>query len=312
MTPRFLLIQLVTMTALAGPLAAEELSPVQPSPDEMAKEAGITLPPRPWHLADLWWDLAEPTANFESLSIDVTIDRDVPSDYNLYVAPVGIAQINGMDFYGGLQTNINGWDSKESRTRVHPGKGAIFSRWSHDKTTPIGLSHVRMAAGGLCESAGYEGEFCSVRRPFAWTAGTYTYSIVKGDTSSEAGSTNTWFHCLVRTHATGLVTWIGSLRFEGTQFTYWNRHSAFVEVYATSKIPKSGIPKVNVTFGYPMINGRAPGLKGSSVVHPIKGSAAAPPCATARAEGSKVLVEVGPIAPRKPGMDQHRLDVIKP
>ena len=45
--------------------------------------------------------------------MDVTIDRDIPESYNLYISPVGIAKINGLQFYGGLQTNVNGWASKK-------------------------------------------------------------------------------------------------------------------------------------------------------------------------------------------------------
>lgn len=312
MNPRVLTRTLRLLAALALPLRAEELSPAQPSPAEMAKAAGVTLPTYPWHVANVWWEFAGPTPKLESLSIDVTIDRDVPSDYNLYVAPIGLARVNGMDFYGGLQTNINGWPDKESRTRVHPGKGAIFSRWSSDKNTPIGLGHVRMAADGLCESAGYEGEFCSVRRPFAWTRGTYTYSILKGDTETVEGKPHTWFHCLVRTHATGETTWIGSLRFEGAEFTYWEKHTAFVEVYATAKIPKSGIPKVNVTFGYPLLNGQAPALKQAFARYPDQGTAASPPCARVRADRSAAVVEVGPIAPRPPEANRHPIPLVAP
>ena len=277
--------------------SADDLSPSQPPPEEMAKAADVTLPPRPWHLSDLWWHFANKTEHFESLSVDVSIDRDVPSNYNLYVAPVGVAHINGFQFYGGLQTNINGWQNKESRERVFPGKGAIFSRWSNDKKIPIGLGHVRMPADGLCESAGYEGEFCSVRRPFAWTKGAYTYSIVKGDTEMIEGQPHTWFHCIVRTHATGAVTVIGSLRFEGSEFTFWEKNAAFVEVYSTAKIPASGIPKVNVTFGYPRVNGIAPVLKEAFVTHPQSGVTASPACAKEHAEGSNVVVEVGAIFP---------------
>ena len=149
----------------------------------MAKNAGVKLPQLPWHAANVWWDFGGPVEHFTSLEVDVTIDRDVPEDYNLYISPCGIAKINGLQFYGGIQTNINGWADKESRERVHRGKGGIFSRWSSDKTTPIGLEHVRTAAEDcLVESAGYEGEFASVRRPFAWTKGTYTWFITKGAT----------------------------------------------------------------------------------------------------------------------------------
>jgi len=153
----------------------------QPSPEEMAKSAGVRLPRQPWHVANIWWEFEKPTEHFTSLEVDVTIDRDVPSSYNLYIAPCGLARISGKDFYGGLQSNINGWANATNHTRVHPGKGAIFSRWSSDKKTPVGLENVRTAGPDcLIESAGYEGEFCSVRRPFAWTKGTYTYQIVMG------------------------------------------------------------------------------------------------------------------------------------
>ncbi len=125
--------------------------------NEAPTAAPRRLPPQPWHVADVWWSFAEPTPHFESLEMDVTIDRDVPSTVNLYVSPCGIAQINGLDFYGGLQSNINGWANATNRTRVHPGKGAIFSRWSSDKKTPVGLENVRSAGPDcLAESAGYE------------------------------------------------------------------------------------------------------------------------------------------------------------
>ena len=271
-------------------VCSEELSPEQPSPQEMAKALGIKLPRSPWHLADIWWTFDRVTNGFESLSVDVTIDRNIPDTYNLYIAPVGIAKINGLQFYGGLQSNINGWASKKSRTRVHPGKGAIFSRWSHDLKQPIGLNHVRTVVGGLCESAGYEGQFCSIRRPYEWTAGTYTYSIIKGDLESIEGEPHTWFHCTVRSHKDGANTYMGSLRFEGDQFTFWDRSAAFVEVYSTSKIPRSGIPKVKVTFGYPRINGVERKLKSA---HAYSNAQKSPQCASVSVSGRSVVVDVG-------------------
>jgi hypothetical protein len=268
------------------------------------------LPPLPWHMADIWWTFAEKTPHFESLDMEVTIDRDVATNVNLYISPCGIARINNMDFYGGLQTAVNGWASKESRERVHPGPGAIFSRWSHDKKTKIGLEHVRMVAGGLCESAGYEGEFCSVRRPLAWKKGTYTWSVVRGDEDIRDGATNTWFHCLVREHATGQTYCIGSLRFEGADFTFWDKHAAFVEIYSTAKVPRSGIPEVKVTFGYPRLNGQPPKFKSARVNHPGPGEQSATPnCATAVAEGDKVVVSIGKIFERDPKDRKHALDL---
>lgn len=291
---------------LALTSSGEELSPKQPSPKEMADAVGVELPRSPWHLADIWWVFAKPTEKFESLAMDVTIDRDIPDSYNLYVAPVGIAEINGLRFYGGLQSNINGWVSKESRERVHPGKGGIFSRWSSDQKTPIGLGHVRMQKDGLCESAGYEGEFCSVRRPYAWSKGTYTYSIVKGEQETIEGKVHTWFDCKIRSHQTKETTEIGSLRFEGSEFSFWARHAAFVEVYSTSKIRQSRIPKVVVTFGYPRLNGERPALVKCSANYNVKGS---PQCAKASADKSSVVIEVGPIFKREDGTEAIKLEL---
>jgi hypothetical protein len=303
-TSRFHAVAVILALHFTPGARGEPLTTEQPSPEEMAAELGIELPPRPWHLVDIWWNFEGPIPHFESLSVDVTIDRDIPSTHNLYIAPVGVAKINGLQFYGGLQSNINGWASKESRTRVHPGKGAIFSRWSHDKKQPIGLGHVRTAVNGLCESAGYEGQFCSVRRPFAWSKGTYTYSIVKGDTETVDDQPHTWFHCLVRSHETGMTTYIGSLRFEGTDFTFWSRQAAFAEVYATHKIPRAGIPKVTITFGYPLINGSTPPLKNASAHYNPSGS---PACATARKDDTTVVVEIGSLFLREEEKGHHSL-----
>ena len=303
-------LNIVVITLALLPLLAqsEDLCK-QPSPEEMAKAAGVELPKLPWHVVNLWWDFEKPVEHFTSLEIDVTVDRDVSSGYNLYISPCGIAKINGLQFYGGLQSNVNGWANKESRERVHPGKGAIFSRWSSDKKTPIGLDHVRSAGDDcLVESAGYEGEFASVRRPFAWTKGIYTYCITKGEAESVNGVGCTWFKCSVK-DAQGNVHDVGSLRFEGTDFTFWAKHSAFVEVYSTSKIPRSGIPKVNVTFGWPRLNGQKVAMKKVSAYYPHDSGPAAPDCAWAKAEGENCVVEVGPIFKRDEAKRRHDLEV---
>jgi hypothetical protein len=292
---------------LAADSSTNEESCAQPSPQEMAKAVGITLPKLPWHVVNIWWDFEKRIEHFESLAVDVTIDRDVPATYNLYISPCGLGKMNGQQFYGGLQSNINGWANPTNHTRVHPGKGGIFSRWSSDKKTPIGLEHVRVAgADCLVESAGYEGEFASVRRPFAWTKGTYTWQIVKGKTETTNGQTNTWFTCEVK-DSNGNIFSVGSLRFEGSDFTFWDRNSAFVEVYSTAKIPRSGIPKVDITFGWPRVNGQPAPLKRASAYYPSKTGPAAPDCAVAKADGANVRVEVGPIFVRDENQRKHGL-----
>lgn len=303
---------IVTATLLSGAIIHAAEDPCkQPTPQAMADAAGVKLPKLPWHVVNLWWDFEKPVEHFTSLEMDVTIDRDVSTDYNLYVSPCGIAKINGLQFYGGLQSNINGWPSRDNHERVHPGKGAIFSRWSSDKKTPIGLEHVReVGSDCLVESAGYEGEFASVRRPFAWTKGTYTYRIMRGETENVKGVDCTWYKCSVK-DASGAVHAVGSLRFEGTDFTFWPKHSAFVEVYSTAKIPRPGIPKVVVTFGWPRLNGEKVAMKKVSAYYPHDTGPAAPDCAVAKADGENCVVEVGPIFKRDEALRRHELSVKK-
>ncbi len=153
----------------------------------------------------------------------------------------------------------------------------------------------------------------SVRRPFLWTKGTYTWSLRACDTESTNGQDYTWVSCFVTTHATGATCYIGSLRFEGKDLTFWDRQAAFVEVYSTAKIPRSDIPEVKVTFAYPRINGQPPKLKSARVVHPGLGEpSGSPDCATAIADGSSVVVTVSPIFEREAQARRHSLDVKLP
>ena len=83
------------------------------------------------------------------------------------------------------------------------------------------------------------------------------YSILKGDLELIKEQPHTWFHCLVRSHKSDFTTYMGSLRFEGEDFTL-----GIVTLPLWKSMhkqnSKSGIPKVSVTFGYPRLNGKAP------------------------------------------------------
>ncbi len=272
--------------------------------------AAFAAPPtlsRPWRLAEICWEFAQPVEHFTSLEIDITIDRDLPADLNLYISPCGIAEINQLRCGGGLQTNIDGWIDGEHRQRVHRGRGAIFSRWSEDPLTLIGLDHVRPAgADCLVESDGYEGELASVRRPFPWTKGRYTWSLNQGAAELRDGQPVTWFTCRVQPQGQEARE-VGSLRFEGSDFTYWAKHLAFVEVYPTEPQPHSGIPEVHVTFSAPRLNGAIPTLTKASASYPNQGSPDYPDCARVQALGSHYSVALGPTFPRDPGQRRHPL-----
>ncbi len=282
--------------------------PATQSADAIA--AAQKLTPLPWHVADIWWHFKDATPHFESLDMDVTIDRDVPSTVNLYVSPCGLGQLGDVKFYGGLQSNANGWPAKDVHERATIGKGGIFSRWGKGK---LSVNQARGAEGTHYEAADYEGDFVSVRRAFAWNKGSYTWSLRACDTETVDGKEYTWISCFVTAHDSGLSRYIGSLRFEGKDLTFWNQHAAFVEVYSTAKIPHSEIPEVTVTFGYPRINGKTPEFKSAQVIHPAPGKrSGAPDCATAAADGDKVVVKVGPIFAREDKDRRHALDLKMP
>lgn len=260
-----------------------------------AQKKGITLPSLPWHLTDIWWYFQDKTKNFERLDIDFNIDKDVPDDVNLYIAPLGLANLNGAGCYGGIQTHSGGWPSKESRKTVHCGRGGIFSRWSKDQKQPIGLDYVDLLPGGLCESNGYEGEFCSVRRPYSWKSGDYTLSLVKEETINYKNAPHTWFSLNILSHKDHSSFKIGRLLFDGKDFEFWNCLAAFVEIYGRH----SDIPEVTVTFGYPRINNAKPALKVATARRETGGISAAPNCADVRSEKDRIIVSISPVIREK-------------
>lgn len=275
---------------LSTPLQAQKTTKVE----QDAQRKGVTLPPSPWHLMDIWWYFQNKTENFQRLDIDIHIDRNVPDDVNLYIAPLGLASLNDIGCYGGFQTHIGGWADKNSRQIVHSGRGGIFSRWSKNHQ-PIGLDYVDLLPGGFCESNGYEGEFCSVRRPYAWHAGDYTLSLIKEETIDFKNAPHTWFSLTVKSHQNKSEWKIGRLLFEGKDFVFWNCHAAFVEIYGGN----SDIPEVTVTFSYPRINGTEPAFKGAIARRETQGISAAPNCADVKNDNDKIIVSISPVIREK-------------
>ena len=245
---------------------------------------------QPWHMVDLWWMFRAPVPHFRSLSVDVTLDRDVPSTTNLYVSPVGLGSFGEKhDFYGGLQTNANGWPDKADHHRDFVGHGAIFSEWGKD----LSVDQAQGTDGTHYEAAGYEGDFLSVRHAVPWTKGTYTYAITVDKTETVGGQPYTWIGCRVHDHQTNQTQFVGALRFPGQDLTMTPQLANFVEIYSTAKIPVSPVPTVNVTFGYPVVNGACPPIKTVRVHHPwAKEASASPDLARVTVDGSSLRVAV--------------------
>lgn len=251
--------------------------------------------PTPWHLIDFWWDLGVEEV-LQDYSIDVTISGDIPEEVRLYIAPIGLAKISGMSFYGGLQTASDGFLEHPHRQRQYIGRGSIFSRWG-TRT----LDAVRRSLGGLYESGGYEGDFVSVRHPFPWKPGRYTYSVRRQAQGVEEGKPYTWLGAFVLDHQTGQEVYIGALRFEGQDLKMDRRAAGFVEIYGRRR-PVEDIPQIAVSFGPWRLNGRE--IKPASITayYPVK----VPARAKARREGGVAVVDVGVEVDRAQLPECHR------
>ena len=292
---KYILLVLLTLPIVCCTQGSNQ-DKAAPHIETIAAEKNIELPHLPWHMMQVVWTFQDSIPDFQRYDIDITISDDVPDTYNLYISVINSA-FNGSAFYGGIQTNINGWINGTDQTRVHPGKGGIFSRWSAEEEKPIGLEYVDMFDDGLCESAGYEGEFCSVRRPFKWTKGSYTASLIKEETINHKEAAHTWVSMQITDKETGEVRKIGRLLFEG-EYLQMRHHSVagFVEIYSTDKIPFSNVPEVTVTFGYPKINGKMKSLENVFTRQETQDSSVAksPNCAYVTSEGLNISVTTTP------------------
>lgn len=256
-----------------------------------------TYAPMPWHLVDTWWDLGQDSP-FESLAVDVTVSDDVPSTVNLYIAPVGLGHLSKTPFYGGIQTQADGYTRRDPKLRTI-GPGFLFSMWGERSPEAI-----RPSDGGFFQSSGHEGDFVSVRRPFVWKKGRFTYRLVKMDREEVEGQTHTWVGAFVSVHETGENVFVGALRFKGEKLVLDRKVANFVEVYGRRR-PAADIPKVTVTFGPPVVNGKAVANPSAEAVYP-KG---VPDYADVVASDGSLVVTVGKSVE---GRTKRRLVVIEP
>lgn len=235
----------------------------------------------PWHLVDLWWDLGKDVP-FESYSIDVTISEDVPSSTNLYIAPVGLGHLSKTAFYGGIQTQCDGNTKSDTKLRKL-GPGFLMSMWGQRS-----LDAIRPSLGGFCQSSGHEGDFVSVRRPYEWKKGKYTYRVVRMDKEIVDGKPTTWVGAFVRSHEKDENIFIGALRFKGENLVLERKIASFVEVYG-GRIPVEKIPKVIVTFGNLKVNGDPLKSPPVEAIYPN----GVPDYAEAKVVDESVVIEVG-------------------
>lgn len=278
-SPRIVSFALVLLTMIAcSRFAPPALAQQQAQASSRDEEQFARMP---WHLVDLWWDTGK-DATFDSYSIDVTISEDLPPTTNLYIAPVGLGHLGESAFYGGIQTQSDGNTKADPRLRKI-GPGFLMSMWGERS-----LDAIRPSEGGFCQSSGHEGDFVSVRRPYEWKKGKYTYRVVKMDKELVDGKPATWVGAFVYAHATDENIFIGALRFPGDNLVLKRQVASFVEVYGR-RIPVADIPRVTVTFGNLQVNGEAVESPRVSAVYPKD----VPDYADAKSEGDSVVIEVG-------------------
>ena len=281
---------------LCGPALAEDAKDARDANSaKPADSAAPAYPNPPWHLVDLWWDIGKDAA-FESYSIDVDISDDVPAATNLYISPVGLGHLGKIAFYGGIQTQMDGYTKDNQRLRKL-GPGVIFSMWGQR-----GLDAIRPSIGGFCQSSGHEGDFVSVRRPYQWSKGKYTYKIVRMDAERIDGNDQTWVGAFLFSHAKGENVFGGALRFAAADLVLNRKVASFVEIYGR-RIPVADIPKLTVTFGNLQVNGKPVKAPSVSAYYPKN----APDYANASAADGSVVISVGkPVANRT----QRRVQLI--
>jgi hypothetical protein len=173
--------------------------------------------PLPRGIQYVWWRFGFPS--FFEIEHTICIHNDPGTSVGLYFQMYQ-GEIDDIGFYYGLQTNVSGLG----------GKGAIFSRWlSRD------LGDTRVASGGMAVSSGSEGDFVSVRAPFEWGVGCYTFHLLR---RAEDGDSD-WFDLSIRDEA-GTTTDLGGLRFERrdrmTRATIEDGGGTWTEVYSGATV----------------------------------------------------------------------------
>ncbi|MDB4606198.1 hypothetical protein OAH04_00210 [Crocinitomicaceae bacterium] len=207
----------------------------------------------PWHLLDVDYEFRDDMP-FEKFSVDLTVKKDINDSAFFYIAPF-CGEINGVGFYGGVQTMGGGYPSRyhniDESTFSSLGRIGIFSRWGI--RDPIAM---KMAPNGSCESSGYEGDFVSVRNSINWSKGTYTLSIKNTHETVMIDSVlHSYLEMCIYSHQDKESVSLGKLAFPGKEMVLAKRNFGFIEHYSTyEKI--ENIPKGQITLSKIKINNR--------------------------------------------------------
>jgi hypothetical protein len=186
----------------------------------------------PAGLTYIWWRFGQ--AEFEDFQIDVTIHNDVEARPGMYFQMYQ-GRIGEVGIYFGLQTDVF------EPGKGGQGKGLIFSRW---KTRD--LADTRAVSDGWAQSAGYEGDFVGIRKPYAWTNHRYRLRLTVVD-EDEAGL---WYGFFILDYDTKREDYAGAIRFpkqDGKRPRIRDGGGTWTEVYSGVK-DSSEIPRWHVSI----------------------------------------------------------------
>ena len=249
-----------TPTLAPNPTATPTITPTPtsaptPTPTPTLTPTPTQIPGRP----ELYVDIAVPEhlaytrwgwnrgRQFREVTFDFTIRNDpgdFSDDYGLYLM-VCFGSISNHNFYFGLQTDVR--DRGQGRGR---GKGLIFSRWGE---RDLAFARVADDEDGWHESAGYEGEFISVRRSYDWGTGDYRMRLAPDGLDDDGEWYGVWFTDL----SADETVWAGSLKFplvSGTTAVKPPLYST-LEIYGRPFIRAIDIPEWRVTMKRPRGDG---------------------------------------------------------
>ncbi|MBF0356435.1 MAG: hypothetical protein HQL43_14480 [Alphaproteobacteria bacterium] len=211
----------------------------------------------PWHLVDVYWTL-DPSVEeqtFQEITMDVTIEGDPLASPPLFISPISVLRLGEARTYAGLQT----WVKHDPEG--HRGPGLIFSRFGERR-----LDRLRVAPGGTFESAGYEGDFISVRHGMPWGAGQYVAKL-QSEPKPTAPDGERWLTFQVCLKLEASCGKAGDLAFPNPNVAMQRKFYSFVEIY-DKLTDESQITPVTVTFGPPRVNGKPVNVVKALAIYP--------------------------------------------
>lgn len=198
----------------------------------------------PWHLMD-WHHTLPQGYIFESLAVEFVIEQaPQPGDFIFFAVLMG--SLGGQQFYLGLQTDLY-----DGLSRQNLGEGLIYSRWGGqdplDGRAPLDGWVVIPN-----QNTAKEGIFVSVRRPFSWDVGRYTF-LLKAHPFSY--NEPVWVDLLVYDHQHGRWYDGGGLRFDEPRPVFHPSTVTFLEVYGKHNGDPEHLPRIGIRLHGPVLNG---------------------------------------------------------